>query len=287
MFALTFGAGFLRIWVHAITRVPQISNLLLVNVLNQLEWVLPLTLYLTIIFSMNYAKRHKTPSLAAFIIVVGLSAVFTWAGQKGLDNAKNMDVPPFIQKKHTLGKSGLILSRGQTVYTMLDDPALATGSRVVSIPGEPLIYQELPLDIDGNVLDAPPIPFRLQDLEHTSVLSDFTRSGKYLAARYDQGLYQFGSWVLALILVLTAFSFLFEIGDWHLANVFLGLLIFRGLLAFEVFFNSPGIQEYVYGFLRGAVGTWLVSPFVFTVIAVLILIYIILYFLALEKKSSL
>jgi uncharacterized membrane protein len=58
------------------------------------------------------------------------------------------------------------------------------------------------------------------------------------------------------------------------------------VLAFEVFFNSQPIQTYMYDFFGGALAGDFVSPFIFTVIAVLILIYVFLYYVAKGKRNA-
>ncbi|GMO32707.1 MAG: hypothetical protein Ta2F_08640 [Termitinemataceae bacterium] len=284
VFLISAGTGFLQIWLKAVSTIPIQHYLDLKDVIVELEWIVPFTLYLTIIFSMNYASVNETAPLAAFIIVIVLSSFFTFGAAKGLDNAYNMASPPLVITQKQLGKSGLLLKRGTTVYTLLDEPSLEAGSRVISIPGEPLFYQELPLDEAGNIIKLPNAPFKENALLGTTELTDLSLSGKYLSARYDNGLYSFAAWTLALILFLTSLSFLFQIGEWHIANIFLGIIVFRGILAFEVFFNSASIQTYMYDFFRGALSKDLVSPFIFTVISVLILIYVFLYHVAKGKK---
>ncbi|GMO27832.1 MAG: hypothetical protein Ta2B_08420 [Termitinemataceae bacterium] len=286
IFLVAIGTGFLRIWLQAVSTVPITRNLILSDVIDKLEWALPFTLYISIIFSVNYAKRHKANGIVAFFTVVALSAVFSWGIAKGMDNARNMASPAFLIERQTLGKEGLILSQGKTVFTLLDTPSLQTGSRVISLPGDPLIYQELPIGSEGNIIKLPPIPFNRDSLSNTSVHYDLMQSGRHLSSRYSEGTFSFCVWVIALILLLSAFSIIFEIGEWHLANIISGLLIFRGILAFEVFINSETIQDYLYGFFRGAVSIQFVTPIIFMLIAILVLIYIILYHLALEKKGE-
>ncbi|MDR2842664.1 MAG: hypothetical protein LBV52_05630 [Spirochaetaceae bacterium] len=286
IFLGSVSVGFLHVWITAVSTVPMRPYLGLAEIVQKVEWALPFSLYLTIIFSMNYANRHKTPPAAAFLIVVVMSGAFVWGASKGLSNSRKMAAPPFLIQQQTIGKQGLILSQSGTVFTLLDDPAIETGSRVVSIPDKPLIYQELPVDANGNVIPAPPIPFHFGNSNTFATLQDLTLSAQNFSKRYDQGLSAFGMWALALILLLCALSFIFEIGEWHIANIFLGIFLFRGLLAFEVFFNSAEIQNYLFDFFRGALRYEYISPFVFTVIAALILIYVVLYFIAQGKKSN-
>jgi hypothetical protein len=285
-FILSLGAGFLSLWLEAVSSVPVRETLILSDIVNSIQWALPFTLYVTIVFSMNYAKRHKTPGIAVFFIIVILSAAFMWGGSKGLYNARTMLAPPFIVGQQTQGKPGLILEKANTTFVLLDEPSLETGSRVISIPGEPLIFQEVPITADGSIIKAPSLPFRYSERRVSNEFLDLSLSAEYISKRYDQGLFSFGMWILALILLLTALGFIFQIGKWHLANIFLGLLIFRGILAFEVFLNSAPIQEYLVDFFRGAFPRDYISPFILAVIALLVLVYVVLYSLAAGERGK-
>jgi uncharacterized membrane protein YfcA len=68
------------------------------------------------------------------------------------------------------------------------------------------------------------------------------------------------------------------------ANLFLGCLAFRGILALETFLNSPEMQDAFGSFL----GSWLLAsltvPLIFCFIGLLVYLYSILVFLS--KRRS-
>jgi hypothetical protein len=164
---------------------------------------------------------------------------------------------------------------------MLDQPSNENGSRVVSIKDQPFIYQKVPAGAGGTPISLPPIPFRGGGAWlPNSVLSDLSISGRYIAERFDEGSMSFLAWSTALILFLVSLAFIVGLSRWPLANVFLGILAFRGILAFEIFLNSEEIMEYLTGFARGALPDMFITPAILTTGAVLILIYIFLHFLA-------
>ncbi|GHV84375.1 hypothetical protein AGMMS50212_17150 [Spirochaetia bacterium] len=286
-FAIAVAVGFLGVWVNAVSGIPVISTLELKNVIQDVQWAFPLVLYVTIIFSVSYASRSKTPSIAAFISIILLSVTFSYGVSKGLSNARYMIAPPLELSNKTLGKAGLMLTRGDTVITMLDNPKNERGSRVVSIPDRPLIYQEVPLGADGKIIHAPNVPFSNPDKSFfRGLFVDLNLSAIHFASCFNDGLTTFLFWNLSLVLLLCSLGFLFQIGTWPLANIFLNILIFRSILYFEVFLNSKEIQDYLLAFTHGVIITKYISPVVVGLMGILFLIYLILYFLARGNRSN-
>ncbi|GHU41803.1 hypothetical protein FACS1894190_10340 [Spirochaetia bacterium] len=257
------------------------------EIVSMIGWTLPWTLYLTIIFSMNYAWRVKSQVMVSCFFVVMLSVVFTFGVSKGFENARLMASPPLLIHEKTLGRKGMILHRADTSMVLLDSPSLETGSRVVSLPKKPLIYQNLPLAADGELIKAPPVPFMTRfDGIINDVIIDFSISAKTIRQRYDSGLIPFFTLGIALALFLTATGLISQIGQWPLANVFLGLLLFRGILAFDVFLNMKEIQEYLNDFFLGALPIEYISPLIYSCAAFLLFFYMLLFSIAQERKNN-
>ncbi|MDR2796334.1 MAG: hypothetical protein LBB47_06470, partial [Spirochaetaceae bacterium] len=254
LFISAVGIAFLHVWIDAAGHIPVKSGILLDDILKSGYWALPFALYLTIVFSINQARRHKVVWPLIFLSVIVLASGFTFGISKGLSNAGAMPKFPFETNRGTLGRQGLMLSQPGAVITLLDRPSNVNSSRVVTIKDRKLIYQEVPVGADGEIISLPSIPFRnASSWLSALIVSDLSVSGRFIAARFNEGVIPYFSWTLALILLLVSLGLVFELTNWPLANVFLGLLVFRGVLAFEVFLNSDEIMGYLIEFTRGAI----------------------------------
>ncbi|MDR1149105.1 MAG: hypothetical protein LBK66_10795 [Spirochaetaceae bacterium] len=281
VFIITFGIALLRNWTSAVSLVPITNSIPLDELIKSAGWTLPFTIYLTIILSMNCGKKLKIAPPLVFIFVTAFTSFFAFGVSSGFKNFSNMAAPPLAINHGTLGYPGLILSRAGVIITMLDQPSNETGSRVVSIEDQPFIYQKVPVGADGTLIKLPPVPFRYKDAWlSNSVLNDLFISGRNIAVRLNEGYVSFWAWLFALIILLVSLGFIFDLSRWPLANVFLSILAFRGILAFEVFLNSDEVIAYLKEFSRGILPDMFITPVILSAIAVLILIYRILLFLS-------
>jgi hypothetical protein len=285
IFIIAAGSVFLDAWIDAAIRIPPDGGITVRQIAETGRWIAPFTLYLTLIVSMNYGRRRDLAPPLVFIFSVLLANIFIFGASKGLSIAANMEAPSLTVTRGPPGHPGLILSRHGTVITLLDRPSNPDGSRVVAIDGRPLIYQKEPRGADGRIIELPPVP-RGRDMEwlYDSIRSDFSISGRRMAARFEEGRLSFFSWTLALSILLVSLGFVFETTSWPLANLFFGILVFRGVLAFEVFLGSDEILEYLSGFARGAIPDMFIAPAILAAVAVLILIYSFLFYLARVTK---
>jgi hypothetical protein len=216
-----------------------------------------------------------------------LANIFIFGASKGLNIAAKMETKAIAVKYGLSERIGLMLSRPGMTITLLDRLSNTNGSRVVAIDGRPLIYQKTPRGTDDKIIPLPPAPFR-QDRTwlYDSISADFSISGQHLAARFEEGYLAFFSWTFTLSILLVSLAFVFEMTSWPLANFFLGLLVFRGILAFEVFLTSDEIMGYLRDFVRGAIPDIFIVPAIFAAVALLILIYGFLFHLARIKAPE-
>jgi hypothetical protein len=112
------------------------------------------------------------------------------------------------------------------------------------------------------------------------ILTDAALVSGQFETRLGEGLIPFAIYAGALILLLVSLRFVMDLSSWPLANLFSGALVFRGILAFQTFLDSRIIQEFLLAFVDGRIEGSLLSPAIFTGLAVLILIYTILVNLA-------
>jgi hypothetical protein len=286
VFLLAAAAGFLRVWIDAARRIPAGSFLPLTELLAAAHRALPCALYIAVLLALSYSARRDIPIPLSIPCVLVLAALFTIAAALGLRQAENVGAPSAVESLPTLGRAGLILSRGNTVMVLLENPAEGRGSRVVSLDSRPLIYQENPAGPNNSVPELPPVSFGNGQAPFlVDLAADFFLSARQFELRLGRGLVPFGLYVVSLSLLLVSLRFLFGFSSWPLANIFLGALVFRGILAFESFLNGAEIQDFIGLFLGKWMPPELISPGIFCALGLLILLYTILVSLTRERRG--
>jgi hypothetical protein len=281
VFLLATGLGFLRVWIVAASSVPARLSVHLADFIPSVEWALSFTLYLTILVSMSYACRIRVPTSAAFTLLFILAFGFTYSVSLGISHLAAMDAPPLDLKHRPLGKPGLILNGHGTTIVLLDDPSEARGERVVSLDDRPLFYQPSPAEPDGEPIPLPSLQFGIKNIPlFDSLYVDFSLAAKELSARFAEGPVSYAAYVGAIIFILLSLATVLDIGAWPLANIFIGAVLFRLILSFEVFICGRDTLEYIAGFLGRWIPRYLTAPAIIGAIGVLLTLYSILAFAA-------
>jgi hypothetical protein len=196
-------------------------------------------------------------------------------------------MPPARDTQKPLGGPGLILTQGDNAIVLLGGPEEIRGPRVAAIPGRQLIYQEQPVGPDNTILSLPPIPFRDESAWFLkSIAIDFFLSGRQFESRLAEGIIPFFIYAGALVFLLASLGFILRLSNWPLANLFLGVLAFRGILAAETFLNSPEIQDLFGSFLGNRLPLSLTVPLIFCFFGVLVYLYTILVYLAKRRADE-
>ncbi|MDR0550697.1 MAG: hypothetical protein LBG72_01625 [Spirochaetaceae bacterium] len=289
LFAFAVFVTFLHLWVTFAISVPAETSASIESFAPAFLWAIPFALHLGILLSVNYAFRQKINPVITFIIVFAFFYALTYAANIFTGKLTQIKAEPIALRGagRTLGREGLMLSNSETTIVLLGKTSEAYGSRVVSIPDEKLIYQEEPLDADGGVIGLPPVPFRIeQNAIFDGIRLDFALSARHLRECFEEGLFPFSLWVGAVTLLQITLSLIFNIGIWPLANLFLGALILRLFLSFEVFVNSVFVQEKARSLLDGYLPDWYISPLIFSGLTALLLVYIIIHSAAKGKSHA-
>lgn len=286
LFLAATGVRFLALRVDWVRTLPQRPETVLTSLITAAQWALSLALYGSILSSLSYAARNSCFFITTVISLIILPLVFSLSISMGLKHWSF--VPPAHNNTKPLGENGLILSnalsRSETAIILLKGPADPHGPRVAAIPGQPLIYQTEAPARAGLVL--PPIPFGNETPWFLkSIAIDIRLNALEIQKRFSEGLIPFLVYTGALIFLLSSFGFLFKLSAWPLANLFLGCLAFRGILALEVFFNSPEMQEVFSSFLENRLPLDLAVPLIFCGIGLLVHIYSVLVFLAKKRDD--
>ena len=245
------------------------------------RWALSLSLYGGILLGLVYAVLQRVFAPAAILCIFLLSLGFVTGIGRGLENLSNLPAT----RDRSLGGPGLILANPGiaqgTAVVLLRGPGEPAAARVLAVPGSPMVFQEEFAGMDHSLVTMPAAPFNsgtpwfLQ-----SIAADLRLSAENLYRRLGEGLPSFLLYAGSLVFLLTSFMFVFRLGAWPMANLFLGLPAFRGVLALETFFNANEIQEVFGSFFQGRLSVSLVVPGIFLIVGALAHLYSVLAHLA-------
>ncbi|MDR0496586.1 MAG: hypothetical protein LBH42_03125 [Treponema sp.] len=241
--------------------------------LAEAAWIaISAALYFSILLSLGYSARAKVPISLTIISITILGFAFTAGISIGIERLEAIK-PAFKPVSPIQAEPGLILTQADNSIVLLKESTETRGPRLVSIPGRPLIYQEVPLGPNNSILSLPALPFE----DGTpwfirSVGIDFSLCAGELKTRFEANFFYFAAYAFALILLLASLRFIMELSLWPMANVFLGALVFRLILSLEVFLNSGEISALINAFLAGRAPPLLITPLIFASGSVLIML---------------
>ncbi|QQO09680.1 hypothetical protein [Breznakiella homolactica] len=255
--------------------------------LDSVKKSIPFTIYLTVLLTLSYSVRRKISAPVTIIAVFALSLGLTAAVFIGGRDISGIPPNQTVTDPKTLGEPGLMLSEGPITMVLLESPAKADGARVVAIPGQPLLYQAVPRGPGNTILPLPAASFSNEAPYFLkSIILDFSLVADNYETLVNQGILHFILYAAAVILLLSSLRFLFEMSVWPLANLFLGALVFRGIVAFETALNSREVRELLTGFTRDRIPSFALGPSILAVFALLIILYTILVHIARGKKAD-
>jgi hypothetical protein len=285
IFAVVTGIKFLSMRVDWAKNLPPKPETSLTSLITAAHWALSLALYSSIIVTLNYTVRRNFFAMMSFICVTCLSFLFIYGISYALEQWKS--VPPARSSGIILGGKGLILSntlnRNETAVILLNGTAEPLGPRVIAIPDQPLSYQRT-----ANAdFDLPPIqfgdntPWFLKDIDIDIRLNAEMFQRKFLESSFSYLLY-----VGSLIYLLCSLGYLFKFSVWPLANLFMAVLAFRGILAFNTFFNTQEMQMIAASFLDNKIPVVNALPFIFLGFGTLVILYQFLIFVAKRRVDD-
>ena len=272
-------------WIDLVRIIPLVE-LPMENAMEAAWKAFPATLYLTILLTLSYTARRRIAIPLAIIVIVILGCVFTGGTSIGINRIEALK---FALKpvSSIQGRPGLILSRSDNAMILLRESRDVRGPRVVSIPGRPLIYQSVPMGPNNTILNLPALPFG----EDTpwfirSVVIDFSLSAAEMKKRLDNDPVSFAAYAFSLILLLGSLRIVLELSKWPLANLFIGTLVFRGILSLEIFLNTREMNDLIASFLAGRLPSMLITPLVFSALGILIIFYTLMARIARPRRTD-
>jgi hypothetical protein len=284
LFLVSTGLRFLAIRVNWIRVLPQRPETMLSELIRASHWALSLALYGSILLSLSYAARERVFAPLTVAGIAALSLGFSFALSVALERMPL--IPPAQFLAGPLGGEGLILTQNNDAIVLLKKPEETRGPRVLALAGRPVLYQAGPPG--GNAPPGlPPIPFQDETPWFLRSISiDINLSAARFTEYFERSLLSFAAYAGALIFFLASLGFVVKVSAWPLANLFLGCLAFRGVLALETFFNSPEMQD-VFGTLAGnRFPLSFMVPLIFCAFGALVYLYSILVYLARRRRDE-
>jgi hypothetical protein len=234
---------------------------------------IPAALYFSMLLALSYTARKRIPVFPAIASMIILAFVFSVGFSLGISRTGVLRTI-FKPVSPIHSGPGLIVSQGENSFILLRESAEISGPRLVSIPGRPLIYQEVPIGPNNSILPIPAITF--EDATPWFIKSigiDFSLSAGELKSRFEEDFLSFAFYAFSLILLLSSMRPLLELSQWPLANIFTGALVFRLILALETLLNAREINILLASFLGKYVSSAFITPLVFCAGSTLVLLY--------------
>ena len=278
IFLAAAGFRFLDLRVQWAKFLPPKPETALTLAIAAAHWALSFALFSTVLFSLSYSGRRKYSPLMSVLTIMSFSMIFCLFVSSALENWKS--VPPAQTTGVPLGNKGLILSnslnRNETAVVLLNGSIDPLGPRVTAIPGEFMLYHETAA---GN-FDLPPIPFA-DDTPWflNSIAIDIRLNAEMFQKKFNEGLFSYLIYAGSLIFLLCSLGYAIKISVWPVANLFLGVLAFCGILALSTFLNTPEVQEITDSFLRGTISAARAVPLIFLGLGLLLHLYSFLVFI--------
>lgn len=285
IFIIATGFRFLSLHVNWVANLPPKPESALTLLTAAADWALTLALFITILLALSYSARRNFNSLMSVAVIMGLSLFFCILISIFVKNRES--IPPSQAALVQLGGDGLILSgslnKNETAVILLEGNTNSMGPRVISEPEKPLIFQEN----SGANFYLPPVPFGDDTPWFLKSLSiDIRLNSEILHEKFSQGFFPFLIYAGALIYLLSSLGYIIKISVWPLVNLFLGLLIFRGILTFEVFINSPSVLEAIGLFLKNMIPVSFAIPLIFFILGSLMHLYSFLVFVIKRRAED-
>lgn len=247
---------------------------------------IPAAFYFSILFSLAFSAREKIHIPLTMLGIVVMGCVFTAAAAVGLNRIETLE-QAIMPASPIRAEPGLIVSRAENSIVLLRGSTGKEGPRLVAIPGQPLIYQQIPAGPNNTTISLPALPFGDETPWFIRSMGiDLSLGAGELKTRFGENFLFFTAYAFSIILLLASLRFLFDLSKWPLANVFLGALIFRFILSLEVFLNSREINALVSSFLDGKAPPALATPLIFSALGALIIVYTLLAAAARREREA-
>lgn len=225
-----------------------------------------LSIYITMLFGLSYCARYKFPVFPSIYLVMVLSLL--WIGLFSLTLSVIQKGSPWpTEMPQHLGGVGLITVDGDQSQVLLQKPDLSD-MRVIVSQNLPLRYEDTQVELGV------PLAFFRNDSGYfmETILDKFTHAGEQCGVRLRESFLSFVLYILALVFCLSTLRFVFEASSWPLANLFLGALLFWGVLEIEVLLDSEQVRAFINVISGEAFPMFLVVPLALCILGLVFLL---------------
>ena len=279
VFSLSLILKLLQIRIESVRALPVFSRLSLEEYIAAAWGAFPITIYFSILLGASYTARQDIPAPAAMmcLIILGMGASLLIA--LGINALERIPSSPSPASGIPLGEAGLIFSHPpHKARIFLEDPGNPQGAQVVAEPNRPLSYEKSPQNAGalGTAQGFGFAPALLQSNMYfflQGILGDIDLAAAGFTTRFKEGFLFFFLYMLSLVFLLSAGRFIMDISGWPLANLFLGILAFRGVLALERVLNAKETGRFLVSFMGEGFPQWVLSPLAFVCLGAVVILY--------------
>jgi hypothetical protein len=200
---------------------------------------LSLSIYVPMLFGLSYSARYKVPIFPSIIYMIVLSLF--WIGFFSLILCVIQRGSPWpTEASQPFGEAGLIVMDGDQYQVLLQNPDVP-GTLVIVPSNSPLRYEDTQAGFG-----VPAVFFRDDSVDFIEgIMNNFTRTGEQCGVRLRESFVSFFLYILALVFCLSTLRFVFEASSWPLTNLFLGALLFWGVLELETLLDSEQVRAFI------------------------------------------
>jgi hypothetical protein len=273
-FVLFTMVNFLALKIHAVRSLWLLQSNM--ELFASAVWSsLPPVIYLVILIGLSYSARRGIGILLSFICVCVISLV--WLTLFTLMFSTAYKVVDLLSNNTPLylGESGLIMEHEDNVIVLVGGLTDPDRGQVVAKTGEPLRYESENDAISSASLrneteSAPLIFFRHDSVQLLgNIQFYFERVSQQLNTRLNESLLSFYVYTASIIFCLCCLRFVFNLSTWPLANIFLGAILFRGVLGVGNLFEQDIVRSLFLRFWVDGVPVSILEPALFCVLGLL------------------
>jgi hypothetical protein len=294
VFLISSLVSLLQIRIGSIRAAAVLSKAQAWEFVAAVQGALPVTIYFSTLLGISYTARKSIPIPVSIICLVILGMGYALLIVLGTNVIAQIPFGSAPEPGVALGKPGFIFAQPDRSLVFLQEPGNSQSPRVVAIPDAPLIYQQRPIEqtrtestqqgLGGGFYSA----LLRSDMAFflNSMLVDFDFTTDQFQNRFKEGFIFFVIYLFGLIFLLSSLRFIMDMSTWPLANLFLGILAFRGILALERFLDSGKTQQFFTSFIGDRFPDWLISPLAFCTLGIIIILYTALIHLGKSRRTT-
>ncbi|MDR0568070.1 MAG: hypothetical protein LBG87_02555 [Spirochaetaceae bacterium] len=282
--------AFLQIRIDAIRSEPVLSGMQAEDLAGAGKSVLPLMIYFATLLGISYTARKGVPIPLSIGYLVCLGMVWTILVALGISVLEKIPAETVSRRNVALGGPGLIVTQTDRSLVFLQDPGNDGGPQVIAVPDMPLTYQPEGAEYteERNQRISGLYPALKQSNMFfflNGMLMDFDFAAQQMQNRLQTGFFFFILYAFALIFLLSSLRFIMDTSGWPMANLFLGILAFRGILALERLLDSAGVQQFLTSFIGDRFPDGLISPAAFFTLGIIIILGAALIHLGKNRRT--